>query len=214
MSNIGTEHFIGLAGSGAGSGISVGAWEFNVCLYFYVISKYYIFFYFHQRDLLSQFIDLLFEKKTKHGNCQISEQFIGVKKILFLNTFRAVFKCWLFPPFQAILLLQLLGWIFIPVYIACGVYLLLKKPLCNFLFNEEIMCRFFVQCFFHCYIYLIPFTFIIFRLQTYTMPQYLSKRFGGTRLRVYFAVLSLILYIFTKCSVKVLSFSLVEVLPL
>lgn len=30
VSNIGTEHFIGLAGSGAGSGISVGAWEFNV----------------------------------------------------------------------------------------------------------------------------------------------------------------------------------------
>ena len=57
----------------------------------------------------------------------ISEQFIGVKKILFLNTFRAVCS---FPPFQAILLLQLLGWIFIPVYIACGVYLLLKKPLC------------------------------------------------------------------------------------
>ncbi|XP_033759264.1 sodium/myo-inositol cotransporter-like [Pecten maximus] len=84
VSNIGTEHFIGLAGSGAANGISVGAWEFN-----------------------------------------------------------------------AILLLQLLGWIFIPVYIACG---------------------------------------------TYTMPEYLSKRFGGTRLRVYFAVLSLILYIFTKCS--------------
>jgi hypothetical protein len=31
VSNIGTEHFIGLAGSGAGNGISVGAWEFNVC---------------------------------------------------------------------------------------------------------------------------------------------------------------------------------------
>ena len=58
------------------------------------------------------------------------------------------------------------------------------------------------------------FHFYYLRLQTYTMPQYLSKRFGGTRLRVYFAVLSLILYIFTKCSVKVLSFSLVEVLPL
>lgn len=84
VSNIGTEHFIGLSGSGAASGISVGAWEFN-----------------------------------------------------------------------AILLLQLLGWIFIPVYIACG---------------------------------------------TYTMPEYLTKRFGGTRLRVYFAILSLILYIFTKCS--------------
>ncbi|XP_052760160.1 sodium/myo-inositol cotransporter-like isoform X2 [Mya arenaria] len=84
VSNIGTEHFIGLSGSGAASGIGVGAWEFN-----------------------------------------------------------------------AILLLQLLGWVFIPVYIACG---------------------------------------------TYTMPEYLTKRFGGERLRVYFAVLSLILYIFTKCS--------------
>ena len=30
VSNIGTEHFIGLSGSGAASGISVGAWELNV----------------------------------------------------------------------------------------------------------------------------------------------------------------------------------------
>ncbi|XP_068575432.1 sodium/myo-inositol cotransporter-like [Cebidichthys violaceus] len=85
VSNIGSEHFIGLAGSGAASGFSVAAWELN-----------------------------------------------------------------------ALLLLQLLGWIFIPVYIHCGVY---------------------------------------------TMPEYLSKRFGGNRLKVYFAALSLILYIFTKLSV-------------
>ncbi|XP_077982748.1 sodium/myo-inositol cotransporter-like [Glandiceps talaboti] len=85
VSNIGSEHFIGLAGSGAAGGIGVGAWEFN-----------------------------------------------------------------------AILLLQLLGWVFLPVYIACGIF---------------------------------------------TMPQYLSKRFGGQRLRVYFACLSLILYLFTKLSV-------------
>ncbi|XP_064610578.1 sodium/myo-inositol cotransporter-like [Liolophura sinensis] len=52
VSNIGSEHFIGLAGSGAARGISVGAWEFN-----------------------------------------------------------------------ALLLLQLLAWIFVPVYIACGVNL-------------------------------------------------------------------------------------------
>ncbi|KAK2856922.1 hypothetical protein Q5P01_005657 [Channa striata] len=68
VSNIGSEHFIGLAGSGAASGISVAAWEFN-----------------------------------------------------------------------ALLLLQLLGWIFIPVYIQCGVY---------------------------------------------TMPEYLSKRYGGRRLKL------------------------------
>lgn len=85
VSNIGSEHFIGLAGSGAASGFSVGAWEFN-----------------------------------------------------------------------ALLLLQLLGWVFIPVYIQAGVF---------------------------------------------TMPEYLSKRFGGNRLKVYFAVLSLVLYIFTKLSV-------------
>ncbi|XP_072542474.1 sodium/myo-inositol cotransporter [Salminus brasiliensis] len=85
VSNIGSEHFIGLAGSGAASGFAVGAWEFN-----------------------------------------------------------------------ALLLLQLLGWVFIPVYIHSGVY---------------------------------------------TMPEYLSKRYGGKRLKVYFAALSLLLYIFTKLSV-------------
>lgn len=85
VSNIGSEHFIGLAGSGAASGYAVGAWEFN-----------------------------------------------------------------------ALLLLQLLGWVFIPVYIHSGVY---------------------------------------------TMPEYLSKRYGGKRLKVYFAFLSVLLYIFTKLSV-------------
>ncbi|XP_046559241.1 sodium/myo-inositol cotransporter-like [Haliotis rubra] len=84
VSNIGTEHFIGLAGSGAASGISVGAWELN-----------------------------------------------------------------------ALLILQMAGWIFIPVYISCG---------------------------------------------TYTMPQYLAKRFGGNRLRIYYAMLNLILCMLTKCS--------------
>lgn len=85
VSNIGSEHFIGLAGLGAASGLSGAAWELN-----------------------------------------------------------------------ALFLLQLLGWIFIPVYIQSGVY---------------------------------------------TMPEYLAKRYGGRRLQVYFAVLSLSLYIFTKLSV-------------
>uniref|UniRef100_A0AAQ4QYU1 Sodium/myo-inositol cotransporter n=1 Tax=Gasterosteus aculeatus aculeatus TaxID=481459 RepID=A0AAQ4QYU1_GASAC len=85
VSNIGSEHFIGLAGSGAACGFSVAAWELN-----------------------------------------------------------------------ALLLLQVLGWVFIPVYIQCRVS---------------------------------------------TMPEYLSKRFGGNRLKVYFAALSLILYVFTKLSV-------------
>uniref|UniRef100_A0A8C7PC19 Sodium/myo-inositol cotransporter n=1 Tax=Oncorhynchus mykiss TaxID=8022 RepID=A0A8C7PC19_ONCMY len=62
--------------------------------------------------------------------------------------------------FNALLLLQLLGWVFIPVYIHSGVY---------------------------------------------TMPEYLAKRFGGRRLKVYFAALSLLLYIFTKLSVDLYS---------
>ncbi|NWV96222.1 SC5A3 protein, partial [Machaerirhynchus nigripectus] len=89
VSNIGSEHFIGLAGSGAASGFAVGAWEFN-----------------------------------------------------------------------ALMLLQLLGWVFVPVYIRSGVY---------------------------------------------TMPEYLSKRFGGHRIQIYFAALSLLLYIFTKLSVDLYS---------
>ena len=35
------------------------------------------------------------------------------------------FTCVLFHPLQALLLLQLLGWVFVPVYIACGVSQLL-----------------------------------------------------------------------------------------
>lgn len=40
-------------------------------------------------------------------------------------------------------------------------------------------------------------------LQVVTMPEYLKKRFGGQRIRVYLSVLSLFLYIFTKISVSV-----------
>ena len=34
------------------------------------------------------------------------------------------------------------------------------------------------------------------------MPEYIKKRFGGDRIRIYLSVLSLALYIFTKISVK------------
>lgn len=88
-SNIGSEHFIGLAGSGAASGISVGAFELN-----------------------------------------------------------------------AMIVVQLLGWVFLPVYIASGVA---------------------------------------------TLPEYMNKRFGGNRIRIYLSCLSLILYIFTKISVNLYS---------
>lgn len=85
-SNIGSEHFIGLAGSGAAGGLAVGAFELN-----------------------------------------------------------------------AMVVLILLGWYFLPVYLSSKVY---------------------------------------------TMPEYLRKRYGGQRIRVYLAVLALILSVLTKISVN------------
>lgn len=63
--------------------------------------------------------------------------------------------CHVFP--QALFVVLLLGWLFVPVYLTAGVI---------------------------------------------TMPQYLRKRFGGHRIRLYLSVLSLFLYIFTKISVS------------
>ncbi|KAH9500104.1 Sodium/glucose cotransporter 4 [Bulinus truncatus] len=54
--------------------------------------------------------------------------------------------------------LLLLGWLFVPVYIASGVF---------------------------------------------TMPEYLMRRFGGQRLQLYMAILSLIIYVFTKISADI-----------
>lgn len=54
------------------------------------------------------------------------------------------------------MIIQLLGWIFLPVFIASSVA---------------------------------------------TLPEYMNKRFGGNRIRIYLSVLSLVLYIFTKISV-------------
>ncbi len=58
---------------------------------------------------------------------------------------------------QAIYFIMILGWMFVPVYMASGVF---------------------------------------------TMPEYLRKRFGGQRIRMYLAVLALLLYVFTKISVS------------
>uniref|UniRef100_A0AAY4CQP1 Sodium/glucose cotransporter 2 n=1 Tax=Denticeps clupeoides TaxID=299321 RepID=A0AAY4CQP1_9TELE len=90
-SNIGSAHFVGLAGTGAASGIAVGGFEWNVSALFTVL---------------------------------------------------------------------LLGWLFVPVYLTAGVI---------------------------------------------TMPQYLKKRFGGTRISLYMSTISLFLYIFTKISVDMFS---------
>jgi len=90
-SNIGSGHFIGLAGSGANSGLSIAGFELN-----------------------------------------------------------------------AIFVVLILGWVFVPVYMSSMVF---------------------------------------------TMPEYLKLRFGGERIRVYLAVLALLLSIFTKISVSLLIYS-------
>ncbi|XP_062925356.1 sodium/glucose cotransporter 1 [Mobula hypostoma] len=88
-SNVGSGHFVGLAGNGAAGGIATGGFEWN-----------------------------------------------------------------------ALVIVIILGWLFVPIYIRAGVV---------------------------------------------TMPEYLKKRFGGNRIRIYLSVLSLFLYIFTKISADMFS---------
>ncbi|KAL8611815.1 hypothetical protein ACOMHN_053536 [Nucella lapillus] len=86
-SNIGSEHFVGLAGTGAAAGIAMVLYEWN-----------------------------------------------------------------------SMILVILLGWLFLPVYMSAGVY---------------------------------------------TLPEYMEKRFGGIRIRIYLSCLSLVLYIVTKLAVSI-----------
>ncbi|XP_061590254.1 sodium/glucose cotransporter 1 [Cololabis saira] len=88
-SNIGSGHFVGIAGTGAAGGIAIGGFEWN-----------------------------------------------------------------------ALIVVVILGWLFVPIYTKAGVI---------------------------------------------TMPEYLKKRFGGQRIRIYLSVLSLFLYIFTKISADMFS---------
>ncbi|XP_030075059.1 sodium/glucose cotransporter 1 [Microcaecilia unicolor] len=61
---------------------------------------------------------------------------------------------------NALIVVVILGWIFVPIYVKAGVV---------------------------------------------TMPEYLKKRFGGQRIRIYLSVLSLLLYVFTKISADMFS---------
>ncbi|XP_059213874.1 sodium/glucose cotransporter 1 [Centropristis striata] len=88
-SNIGSGHFVGIAGTAAAAGIAIGGFEWN-----------------------------------------------------------------------ALIVVVILGWLFVPIYIKAGVV---------------------------------------------TMPEYLKKRFGGQRIRIYLSVLSLFLYVFTKISADMFS---------
>ena len=45
---------------------------------------------------------------------------------------------------------------------------------------------------------------LLFFRQVFTLPEYLQKRFGGQRLRIYLSVLAIILYVITKLAVSIL----------
>ena len=89
------------------------------------------------------------------------------KTMQYLVVVREIYRM-----FQAIFVLIVLGWLFVPVYISSAVIIKI--------------------------VFFISHVFI----QVFTMPEYLKKRFGGNRIRVYLAVLALILYVFTKISVN------------
>ncbi|XP_060592465.1 sodium/glucose cotransporter 1-like, partial [Ruditapes philippinarum] len=80
-----------------------------------------------------------------------SEHFVGLAGTGAASGYAIVLYEWLAMP-----LLVVLAWIFVPVYVAAGVY---------------------------------------------TMPEYMTKRFGGQRIRIYLSVLAVILYIVTKLAV-------------
>lgn len=77
---------------------------------------------------------------------------------------------------------MILGWVFVPVYMSAGVS---SNSLS--VVNLSVTSCIMTDC--------LP-------LQVYTMPEYLQKRFGGQRIRIYLSVLALILYTFTKISVS------------
>ena len=96
---------------------------------------------------------------SKYGSIPCPKTYIHEQNRLWINASLYVWMVLISHHFllQALVMLQVLGWVFLPVYLASGVY---------------------------------------------TMPEYLQKRFGGVRIRMYIACLSLAIYIFTKMSVS------------
>lgn len=82
-----------------------------------------------------------------------SEHFVGLAGTGAAGGIAIVLYEWMSMP-----LAMLLSWLFLPVYISAGVY---------------------------------------------TLPEYLKKRFGGQRLRVYLSVFAIVLYIITKLAVSI-----------
>lgn len=91
-------------------------------------------------------------------------------------------------------MLQLLGWVFIPVFIASGVSFIshLALLLLIGLIKKSV----------YGVVSIVLIVYILFiYTQVRTAPEYMAKRFGGQRIQTYLVALSLILYVFTKISV-------------
>lgn len=117
-SNIGSGHFVGLAGTGAATGIGVAVFELSVSIsqinktHFLPINTYY-----------SNILKILSFRKLKYLvfkcifdvclNCCPCEW-------IYIVFYVYVYKL-LYVVMQAAFVLLLLGWVFVPVYIAAGV---------------------------------------------------------------------------------------------
>ena len=53
-----------------------------------------------------------------------------------------------------------------------------------------------------CVCFVVRHIYAVSFCQVCTLPEYMKKRYGGRRIRVFLATLSLMLYIFTKISVS------------
>ena len=91
--NIGSEHYVGLSGSGAEAGLAVGAFEMNVRQPR------------ERTDVQTQHIIIVAYNYT----CTV--EFQDFVDLYLMSS----------VPLQAMFLLPLLGWVFIPVFIASGV---------------------------------------------------------------------------------------------
>jgi sodium/glucose cotransporter 1/sodium/glucose cotransporter 9 len=138
-SNIGSGHFIGLAGSAAASGIAISVFELNVSC---PITRTIQLIMISTTTTAGRALSL----DRGRGSTDTTRYFYSM--ICGLN----VIVCR-----QGMFVLMILGWVFVPVYMASGVY---------------------------------------------TMPEYLRKRFGRQRIRIYLSCMALILYVFTKISVS------------
>lgn len=101
-SNIGSGHFVGIAGTAAAEGLAIGGFEWNVSICCNIITSYTNVFLTYDTDIISV------RWADKSG-------LLALRWILFLLTVSLVVV------FQALIVVVILGWLFVPIYIKAGV---------------------------------------------------------------------------------------------